>query len=445
MSGTSLNPYQQWLGIAGDEAPNHYELLALAIFEQRPHIIKQQFEQRYAAVRKYQVGQYEDAAHDLLDELSSAFHCLSAVASKACYDQSLREHLCQSATVDQQARADDTVFDAENAEGGDINPEDIVPLEAVAPPQEAASPVNAIRETSWQAVERLRAMLVQYSARGAKVADEIRSDSRRRIMLRAFIGCLFFQQWLRREADVFGPRLISPVLCLAGAFVALIMLSMVATSSRNAPAMLYGGSSAILAAFAASLLYLSFPHDASLANAADGYASLLDQVNYRLGHRSAEFLQLQQAIRQIEADLHVAEQCHANEVIELCRQRLLSQPWTSYDNGEFRTFVRELLAVNGYRLVFDYCDRMGAPTGAMIFDRQGTRLGVRVIGWPNNTHGATVVEETTAVDFPELRRIAIIANSAFGPGAKRRADELGIVLCDVNQIADLIYDRIRLA
>lgn len=88
------DPYREWLAIETDhEAPNHYELLGLALFTGDSAAVRQAFEDRYALVRRYEGGNYGDRALALLAELSDAFKCLTNEDEKSHYDQELRETL----------------------------------------------------------------------------------------------------------------------------------------------------------------------------------------------------------------------------------------------------------------------------------------------------------------------------------------------------------------
>lgn len=93
------DPYRDWLAIKTDhETPNHYELLGIAPFTGDPAAVRQAYEDRYALVRRYEVGNYGDRASALMAELSDAFKCLTNEHQKSQYDRELYEALAARET-----------------------------------------------------------------------------------------------------------------------------------------------------------------------------------------------------------------------------------------------------------------------------------------------------------------------------------------------------------
>ena len=88
----SFNPYKSWLKISGaDGAPNHYDLLGLPCFEADVDRIRQAYRERYAHVRRYEVGDHGESAIRLMEELSKSLVLLTDPDKKAAYDKQLRE------------------------------------------------------------------------------------------------------------------------------------------------------------------------------------------------------------------------------------------------------------------------------------------------------------------------------------------------------------------
>jgi hypothetical protein len=90
----SLDPYHRWLGISPkDQPPNHYRLLALALFEPDVEVIRDAAQQRIVHVRAYQSGPHGELAQKILAELTAAEACLLDPVDKAAYDAQLRAEL----------------------------------------------------------------------------------------------------------------------------------------------------------------------------------------------------------------------------------------------------------------------------------------------------------------------------------------------------------------
>ncbi len=91
----SFNPYHEWLGFSSDShPPDHYELLGISSGETDPERIATAFQQRYAQVRKYQVGKRSAEAISILQELTTAYEQLSRPRHESWdkADQAYREH-----------------------------------------------------------------------------------------------------------------------------------------------------------------------------------------------------------------------------------------------------------------------------------------------------------------------------------------------------------------
>ena len=94
----TFDPYYKWLAIPpAEQPPNHYRLLALAMFESDPDVIATAADQRMAHVRSFQGGQYVDASQRLLNELAVARLCLLKPEKKTAYDAALCAKLEQEA------------------------------------------------------------------------------------------------------------------------------------------------------------------------------------------------------------------------------------------------------------------------------------------------------------------------------------------------------------
>ncbi|HQU43043.1 MAG TPA: hypothetical protein PK867_09530 [Pirellulales bacterium] len=85
-----FNPYQKWFGVRCEGKPDHYRLLGLAPFEDDGETICHAAEQRLAYVRGLSLGDYQDIAQRVLNELAAAKVCLLAPEKKAMYDRALR-------------------------------------------------------------------------------------------------------------------------------------------------------------------------------------------------------------------------------------------------------------------------------------------------------------------------------------------------------------------
>jgi len=90
MKTGSFNAYAEWFGISNDhQPPNHYDLLGVAIFESNSEKIEEAFQNRYALVRRYQVGEHHEVAVRVLQELAQAHDCLQDDTQRQEYDQAL--------------------------------------------------------------------------------------------------------------------------------------------------------------------------------------------------------------------------------------------------------------------------------------------------------------------------------------------------------------------
>jgi hypothetical protein len=90
--GTPLDfdPLSEWLEIPESERPpTHYSLLGLTYLETDHDCIQEAYLSRYQAVRRYEVGPRQEAAVQLLEDLSRAFLILSNPNRKRAYDKTL--------------------------------------------------------------------------------------------------------------------------------------------------------------------------------------------------------------------------------------------------------------------------------------------------------------------------------------------------------------------
>ncbi|MCL2622168.1 MAG: general secretion pathway protein GspE [Planctomycetaceae bacterium] len=86
----TLDVYKDWLGIEEVKRPlNHYQLLKLNPFEDNTLLIRKQYRQFNAHVKKYATGEFIDQSQALLNELAQAMLCLTDIERKADYDASL--------------------------------------------------------------------------------------------------------------------------------------------------------------------------------------------------------------------------------------------------------------------------------------------------------------------------------------------------------------------
>ena len=86
----ALDVYKDWLGIDEVKRPlNHYQLLKLKPFEDNTLLIRKQYRQLNAHVKKYATGECIDQSQALLNELAQAMLCLTDAERKADYDASL--------------------------------------------------------------------------------------------------------------------------------------------------------------------------------------------------------------------------------------------------------------------------------------------------------------------------------------------------------------------
>jgi hypothetical protein len=88
---SDFDPYYKWLGIRPDEQPpNHYRLLAVAIFESDPDVISIAADQRMAHIRSFQTGPHSALSQTLMNDIAAARVCLLNPEKKSAYDESLR-------------------------------------------------------------------------------------------------------------------------------------------------------------------------------------------------------------------------------------------------------------------------------------------------------------------------------------------------------------------
>ena len=86
----TLDVYKDWLGIEAVTRPlNYYQLLKLKPFEDNTLLIRKQYRQFNAHIKKYASGEYIEQSQSLLNELAQAMLCLTDAERKADYDVSL--------------------------------------------------------------------------------------------------------------------------------------------------------------------------------------------------------------------------------------------------------------------------------------------------------------------------------------------------------------------
>ena len=87
---SQIDVYKEWLQIAETNRPlNYYQLLKLKPFEDNSSVIRKQYRQLNAHVRKYAAGEFGAESQNLLNELAKAMLCLTDQERKAEYDTSL--------------------------------------------------------------------------------------------------------------------------------------------------------------------------------------------------------------------------------------------------------------------------------------------------------------------------------------------------------------------
>ena len=99
--GIPFDPYHRWLGIRKSEQPaNHYRLLGLAAFEADPGVISDAAEQRILHVRRRgrSLGENQEIANRIIDELTAARKHLLDSQNKAAYDEWLRQQMLEVGT-----------------------------------------------------------------------------------------------------------------------------------------------------------------------------------------------------------------------------------------------------------------------------------------------------------------------------------------------------------
>ena len=113
----SFDPYHTWLGIPPEEQPgNHYRLLGVRLFEDKPEVIEHAADQRMAHLRALQTGKYGALSQHILNEVAAARICLLHRDKKAAYDAALREKLAAAGPPapppeEPDEQFDGTVFD----------------------------------------------------------------------------------------------------------------------------------------------------------------------------------------------------------------------------------------------------------------------------------------------------------------------------------------------
>ncbi len=91
LPGPDFDPYAEWLGIPPERRPpTWYDLLGLPAFESDTERIRDQAQERYAAVHRYQTSRHSEHAVRLLAEIAQARDGLCDPTRKASYDAELR-------------------------------------------------------------------------------------------------------------------------------------------------------------------------------------------------------------------------------------------------------------------------------------------------------------------------------------------------------------------
>ncbi|MGL4942174.1 MAG: hypothetical protein ACRC46_03165 [Thermoguttaceae bacterium] len=86
----SIDVYRDWLGITESARPlNHYQLLKVKQFEDNSGLIRKQYREMNAVVRKYASGEFMRESQALLNELAKAMLCLTDAVRKLEYDITL--------------------------------------------------------------------------------------------------------------------------------------------------------------------------------------------------------------------------------------------------------------------------------------------------------------------------------------------------------------------
>ncbi len=89
-----FDPYHVWLGIPpGDQPPNHYRLLGLALYETDANVIAHAADRQMAHLRSFGTSKHANLAQRLLNECAAAKVCLLRPEKKAAYDNTLRAQL----------------------------------------------------------------------------------------------------------------------------------------------------------------------------------------------------------------------------------------------------------------------------------------------------------------------------------------------------------------
>ena len=90
MAKATIDVYKDWLGIQEPNRPlTYYQLLRLKPFEDNVELIRKNYRELNAHIRKYATGDYMAESQALLNELAKAMLCLTDSARKLEYDISL--------------------------------------------------------------------------------------------------------------------------------------------------------------------------------------------------------------------------------------------------------------------------------------------------------------------------------------------------------------------
>lgn len=87
-----FDPYHAWLGIPKSEQPaTYYRLLGINLYENDSDVIAHAADRQMLFLRQFQLGPHQSESQQLLNEVATAKVCLLNAASKASYDQRLKE------------------------------------------------------------------------------------------------------------------------------------------------------------------------------------------------------------------------------------------------------------------------------------------------------------------------------------------------------------------
>jgi len=99
-----FDPYLEWLGVRTTaRPPNHYKLLGIPLFEEKPEVIESAAERQMTHVRKFQTGPRSELSQVLLNQLAAAQRCLLTSDLKDRYDRALKKAIERKRAKDASA------------------------------------------------------------------------------------------------------------------------------------------------------------------------------------------------------------------------------------------------------------------------------------------------------------------------------------------------------